>query len=355
MTKSITYLEQKNVDISKLRPQHLRKILDNPNVDSNKEEIIAVARQFLDEFWSRKGGYRDSSWTKLQSHWRSFDLFCQDNSLPSLPTDYKVVTNYLQFRALRCHRNTLKADLWAINTIHFEAGFPKPCDDPAVNDVLKRLTEDKVIGGERIKQATPINIKYLNILVKLLSNSDRLVDLRDACILSIAYCCLLRGSELRNIKLQDINFQANLLTIPFTKTNHSGDPDIAEISDSVIKLFQRYIEMSGLDYFKDGERYLFTSINKHNKLNSRNTKLSSSRLADIYNKAFSLVGKMFPPNTPKFSTHSTRVGATQDLWNTGNVSLEMIMVLGRWSKPETAYRYGRGYIPSSGIMNNLMG
>lgn len=65
--------------------------------------------------------------------------------------------------------------------------------------------------------------------------------------------------------------------------------------------------------------------------------LSPGQINRIY-KRIAMAAKVSKEQIKNISGHSIRVGAAQDLINSG-VSLPILMNRGRWSKPDTAMRY----------------
>lgn len=336
-----------------LRPAQLRMLTMLPTTAAaNTPEVQRQAKRFLEELEQTRGGLRSRSWDKLESRWGLFVTFCFRFGEQPLPVKHEVLMSYLSERGALVHRNTLKGDLWAINTIHFNAGFSKPCDDPAVKALVKTISDEQVEAGTGIKQATPITLDDLRVISEAYEHSSSLQDIRDLAILGTAFSCLLRGSELRRIKLGHIDFTRAKLTIPFTKTNHSGAPDIAPISKMALRWIEKYLKSANFD-LNDKEQFVFRRLTpRHTLHRDKSAYIGKDALSRCYKRAYELVELNHIGETP-FSTHSTRVGSCQALWAAG-VELGEIMKLGRWSTEAIAYQYGRGFEPNTETVNSIL-
>ena len=207
-------------------------------------------------------------------------------------------------------------------------------------------------SGIGIKQATPVTLDDLKEISEVYAKSSSLLDIRDLAILGTAFSCLLRGSELRRVQLGHIDFTKAKLTIPFTKTNHSGAPDIAPVSDMALVWIKQYLKAANFD-LSDKEQYIFRRLTPRRTLHrDRSLHIGKDALSKCYKRAFDLVERNHTGEAP-FSTHSTRVGSCQALWAAG-VELGEIMKLGRWSTEAIAYQYGRGFEPNTGTVNSVL-
>ncbi len=335
---------------SDIRPDRIRDLGLLPEQIHQSPELLAYAEKFLDEFKLVRGGLRDSSWNELQNKWSQFLNFCLNKQVPPLPASHETVFEYIQLRSTMLHRSTLKRDMWAINTIHHAAGLKKPCDDKSIKDFVKRVSEEQAANGIFISQAVPLLSADLDEIQQAFKSSGTLLALRNRAILGLMFSCLLRGSELRNVKFEHLDLDKRKLLIPITKTNHSGEPDIAPISTKATEWIRDYLQAGG--EFSPGD-FVFRGVTKYGKLfQSGQKKMSHDSLVDVFHRAFDVVSYRKSASR-KFSCHSTRVGCCQALWEAG-VTIERIMKLGRWSTQEMAYRYGRAYKVDDDALEEIM-
>ncbi|MEZ8733742.1 tyrosine-type recombinase/integrase [Vibrio sp. 10N.239.312.D08] len=336
---------------SSVRPDQVRNLNLLPEQIESSPELMAYSQSFLEEFKFVRGGLRDSSWDELQNKWSQFFNFCLSNGYKPLPAKHEVVFEYIKHRGKVLHRSTLKRDMWAINRIHDAAGFREPCKDQAIRDFVKRVSEDQAANGLFITQAEALTSDDLNEVEQLWLEMGTVMSLRDRAILGLMFCCLLRGSELRNVKFGHVNKKNQKLLIPITKTNHSGKPDIAPINSKAMKWLNDYIAAAG-DFSEDD--YLFRGTTSFGKITKSGKKqMSHSTLVRVFERAFEIVAYR-KKGLKKFSCHSARVGCCQALWAAG-VKIERIMKLGRWATEEMAYRYGRDFIIEDDALDMVMG
>lgn len=353
VTPTQAHVSIADVNYDDLRPEQLRMLTMLPTANViESPEVQKQVKKFLTELEQTRGGLRDKSWEKLESKWALFVSFCFRHNQQPLPVKHDILMQYLSERSVLVHRNTLKSDVWAINTIHFNAGFSKPCNDPAVKALIKNVSEKQVQQGTGIKQATPLTLDDLKLLSSVYSKSNCLRDTRDLAMIGMAFSCLLRGSELSRIKLGHVDFTRSKLTIPFTKTNHSGINDVAPISKMALDWLKRFLSLANFD-LSDKEQFVFRRMTPKMTLHrDRREHIGKDALSSCYKRAFE-VAQSNHVNEPAFSTHSTRVGSCQALWSAG-VELGEIMKLGRWSTESIAYQYGRGFEPNTDTVNDVL-
>lgn len=335
---------------SSVRPDQIRSLGLLPEQIQNSPELFAHSQRFLEEFQEVRGGLRDSSWHELQSKWAQFFNYCITSGKSPLPAAHDDVFEYIKLRSQVLHRSTLKRDMWAINRIHHASGFKEPCKDQVIKDFVKRVSEEQAANGLFITQAEPLLRTDLDEISEKYRSIGTTMALRDRAILGLMFSCLLRSSELRNVKYKHLNLDAKQLLIPISKTNHSGEPDIAPISKNACLWITEYLSVAGI--FKP-EDYIFRGLSKYGSIfKSGKKQMSHDALVEVFSRAFEVV-QYRKKNRRSFSCHSTRVGCCQALWEAG-FKLERIMLLGRWSTQEMAYRYGRGFKVDGEGLDSIM-
>lgn len=344
-------INTQHTKINQLRPHQLRELTKLPLSDTDSEIAQQLSKKFLAELEETRGGLSDSSWRKLTNRWFIFVKYCTENNLEYLPTDFETVLGFLKFRGGSLHRNSMKGDVWAINFIHFHAGYPKPCADISISALLKKHALEEVENGIEIKQATPLTLQDLREINQHFKATQSVIEARNVAIVNLTYCCLLRFSEMHKVKVEHIDFRRKRLKIPSSKTNKSGKPEFAPLNNSVIEKIQSYMQLAGMNIHQ-ADTYLFKPGTKYNKLMKGNRALSYNSGLNIYKAMFDIC-KHNHPFDPCFTTHSPRVGACQYYWENG-FSVQDILKIGRWSNIETAHRYGHGYELNGDIVDDIM-
>lgn len=67
---------------------------------------------------------------------------------------------------------------------------------------MKKIRRQSVLGGEKTGQAVPFRLADLQLASHILSQSDRLADLRNLAFLYVAYNSLLRIQEIARIRVK---------------------------------------------------------------------------------------------------------------------------------------------------------
>ncbi|HEJ2458019.1 TPA: tyrosine-type recombinase/integrase [Vibrio cholerae] len=350
-------------DFSGVRPDDVKAAVQAAqkkgiNVAEN-EQFKAVFDHLLGEFKKREERYSPNTLRRLESAWTCFVDWCLAHHRHSLPATPDTVEAFFIERSETLHRNTLSVYRWAISRVHRVAGCPDPCLDIYVEDRLKAISRKKVREGETVKQASPFNEQHLLKLTSLWYRSDKLLLRRNLALLAVAYESMLRAAELANIRVSDLELSGDgtaVLTIPITKTNHSGEPDTCILSQDVVSLLMDYTEAGKLDMRGDG--YLFVGISKHNTCINpkRDTEtgeylhkpITTKTVEGVFYSAWQAL-ELERQGVKPFTAHSARVGAAQDLLKKGYNTLQ-IQQSGRWSSGTMVARYGRAILARDGAM-----
>lgn len=347
---------ENDYDSGNIRPSHLREFTAKPLTEAQIQSILPLAHKFLEEAEYVQGGMRETSWRKLKGRWELFvDYSLKQNTRP-LPASLSSIKKFIEERLQEVSVVTVKSDIWAIDSMHHFAGFPKPCQDHLIKSIINRKQNTNAMREIVQNQATPLTRQDLGLLKSAYFESNNISEVRDLAMIALCFSCLLRSSELRPIKLKHINTESRTLEIPYSKTNNSGVSDFAPINDFAMNALFRYVEMADidLDALESQEEYLFRRVNRFGTLNKKKfTKISYQVVRDAFSKGFEVCKDAKPKNTSPFSSHSCRVGACQELWK-NNVDIAEIMKMGRWSTTETAYRYGRGFTQKHTTTNSIL-
>lgn len=340
-----------------LQPEDLAQLLSRARAAGAEIEhdprVKMLFARFLADFEQRKDQFAASTWDQLQYGWRKFSRWCEENQLNPLPASSQIVEQYLQYIAANMHRNSIGSLLWAVRTIHVKAGCNDPTAAMVVRDKLKGVRRKKIEGGETIKQATALRQGDLETLHRCWADADTARHRRDLMAIHLAYETMLRKSELARVRIQDIELMddgSGVVTIPWTKTNRSGEDEVAPITEQVVGMIDEYLQHNDLDWRSEG--YLIRPLTRYGKLQRNiSTPLSAPALDAIFRSAWETVLPHRPAlrQQPPFSGHSCRVGAAQDLLAAG-YSIPGIMQSGRWSSEAMVIRYCRKIMAQEGAM-----
>lgn len=334
----------------KLRPSMVRKIMQlaydhNVNLDDSPE-IQMLITVLLNEFSKRKDAYRKNTVKQLAYNWSKYSAFCIDNGLSSLPSSSENVELYIVHCSTIYHRNTISSHLWAISKMHKISGMIDPTKDEHVYLSRRAIINNKLDLGEEIKQANAFNSEDLDRFLDAYNAPETAKQFRDKALLSISYECLLRSSEIVNIRFKDLNIKKGSdgnINIPISKSNKVGNFDIRYISDQTVLFLFDYFEYCGIDYNSfvsdvyKRELFIFVPCKKNGAPSQTGSltgtkKMCRTSINNLFKHAAKLLGS-------DFSAHSARVGATQDMFK-ANISLPLIQQAGGWGSPNMPIRYG---------------
>ncbi|WP_330544720.1 tyrosine-type recombinase/integrase (plasmid) [Aeromonas hydrophila] len=308
--------------------------------------------RFIADFEKRIGadaGNRAQSNTvrSLLSNWKLFARWCNENNVAGpLPAPMATVEQYLMYRFEKgLSKHSLVMDQWAIRRFHLEGGCPDPTSEERIKGLVAKLKRDRVfIHNDLTKQATAMRKSTLKRLVELWGGPEStLKQKRDLAMMVIAYCTLLRGSELARIKLEHFSVKSDgrgaVLMIPVSKTNHSGSPDAVFLKDRQMQHVYRYLAADGRSINDSG--YLLGSVTANGRKPIRRVDpLTVQTVRDTFRRAWDATAQPGSNERP-FSAHSARVGAAQDLRLKDGVKIQDIMHAGRWSNESMVLRYTR--------------
>lgn len=308
-------------------------------------------KRFIAEFKNRVGALdspkdRSNTVRSLMSNWNVFVKWCESNGIYStLPASIETVENYLNHRFNSgVSKHSLVMDQWAIRRFHREGGCPDPTEEQRIKGLVSKLKRDLVfVHNDITQQATAMRKSVMKTLVQKWGGENAtLKQMRDLAMMVLAYSTLLRGSELARVKLEHFEINSKrgaVLTIPVSKTNHSGNPDSVFIIERQMIHVYRYLAADGRSIKDKG--YLFGSVSSNGKKSIRRMKsLTVQSIRHVFNEAWELTNGNINQGRP-FTAHSARIGAAQDLRITDGVKIQDIMHAGRWTNEAMVLRYTR--------------
>lgn len=312
-----------------------RKLKVISTAHPNTKEIIPSleferATKLLKETLIRiNGAYAPSTIRAYRANFERFINYCETVSSLALPSDPETVAEYIQTLTKSGLKSaSIRLAVASVSTIHKLNEFHDPTQLPAAKLELRRMHRTL---GRASKQAFGITGPILRKMLLAAENNPR--GYRDKALILLAYDSLCRRGELTSIRLEDIEFNNAgfplLLKIQKSKTDQEAIGKIIRMSDATSKAIKDWIECAQLI-----EGYLFRGLKNNGDILEE---IKPSQINRIYKKLASRAN--LPDDQIKnISGHSFRVGGAQDLLASG-ATLPLIMVKGRWSKPDTALRY----------------
>ena len=249
-----------------------------------------------------------------------------------LPCDPGTVVKYCEVHANSLRPKTLKRRVIALRQFHRYQGFVDPTAHPLVDKTLKGIAN---VHGKPANQAAPLLFDDLKQIILYLDASDTLSAIRNAAMLSLGFFAALRGSELTQVKIEDLSFETSglVLTIPRSKTDQSGDGQACAVPKQEnqfcpVALIKKWLEVSERE-----SGPLFVGINRWDTVSTKAISIQS--LNNIVRECAQLAGIF---KAEQFSSHSLRRGFATSASQAG-ASFKSIMAQGRWRHEGTVLEY----------------
>ncbi len=324
-----------------------------------------------------------------------FVAWCGEERRAPFPADPEDLVLYLRYlEAQERKPATLSRRMASLASAHRLVGLGEkdglPTDHAMVRNALRANRRRK---GAVQRQAAPLRfggaldahgeVKGFTITALLEACSGDAQGLRDAALLSLGYDAGLRVSELTAAGVDHIEPQADgsgLLAIPRSKTDQEGEGSWAWLSPETMRRVQAWLVQSGIE---DGPLFRRVGVDRRRARaavppqpyhaipgNTRHwqerlrgapavqamvtytigeSRLTRQGVCGIYRRIalaaadaglVEMSGAKLFDAIAALSTHSLRVGLTQDLFAAGEDGAGIALTL-RWSSPATALRYGR--------------
>ena len=295
-------------------------------------ELNLKARAALTETLERiDGAYAPASIRAYKADFNDLINFCDEEEEDALPTHPQTIANFIvKMSNGKRSSASIRRAVAGIATIHKLNRYPDPTKDPDVTIEMRRMHRKL---GRSSSQAGSINADTLDKL--LLATDDSIRGIRDRALLLVAYDTLCRRSELVSLQVKDVkvNIKNGIETSSILLRKSKTDQDA---TGKWLHLSQR-AHLALVEWIKKlpaGQEMLYCGLNRALDISPQ---IGAGQINRIYKKIARKAG-LDESAIEGISGHSMRVGAAQDLLNSG-ASMPIIMQRGRWSKTDTVMRY----------------
>ena len=350
----------------------------------------------------------DASKAAIAADLTCWQSWCVEQLHAPLPADPEAIVHYLRWLEQAGRKPaTLERRLASLAKAHELAGYdaPGPVRHLMVRNALKAARKRCTMIQ---RQAAPLRfggalrtVPGFSVSALLGACAGDLQGLRDAALLSLGFDGGLRVSELVAVKWADIEPQPDdsaLLHLPRSKTDQTGKGAYVWLSPETLRLVRRWIAESGIS---DGPLFRRVAIIRR-KARAAVAPVAYDQLpgniiwdraaiaqrlkgtpATAAQSSYAIgeaplsrqgvcgiirrvalaaldaglvdmpVGEQFEA-VQALSTHSLRVGLTQDLF-ADEREIGLITQTLRWSSPVTALRYGRKIMASDNAAAQMLG
>jgi len=293
--------------------------------NQNSRELLAKSIEKID------GAYAYSTIRAYKADFIQFIEFCEERNEGALPTKPLLVVDFItQLSNGKRSSASIRRALCGISTIHKLNRLDDPGKDPDVALEMRRMHRKL---GRSSKQACGINVDALNKLISATDDSIR--GIRDRALLLVAYDTLCRRSELVSLQVKDIKInnkngiESSSILLRKSKTDQDSTGKWLHLSSRAHGAL-----IAWMKHLPENQEMLFCGLNRSFDLSPN---IGAGQINRIYKRIARKAG-LDESEIKRISGHSMRVGAAQDLLNSG-ASMPMIMQRGRWSKTDTVMRY----------------
>ena len=295
-------------------------------------ELNFKARAALAETLERiDGAYAPASIRAYKADFNELIHFCDEEEEEALPTHPQTIANFIvKMSNGKRSSASIRRAVAGIATIHKLNRHQDPTKDPDVVLEMRRMHRKL---GRSSNQAGSINADTLDRL--LLATDDSIRGIRDRALLLVAYDTLCRRSELVSLQVKDVKInnkngiETSSILLRKSKTDQDSTGKWLHLS---LRAHLALVEW--MKELPEGQEMLYCGLNRALDISPR---IGAGQINRIYKKIARKAG--FDESAiESISGHSMRVGAAQDLLNSG-ASMPIIMQRGRWSKTDTVMRY----------------
>ena len=332
MLNNQDFAQSAPISPAKRRLQLVGKVNQGSGIESATSDLDRATKLLQETVIKIEGAYAPSTIRAYRADFSDFIYFCQDRNSSALPAKPHLIIDYIcKLTGSGRSSASIRRALCGLSAIHKLNRFDDPTKDPDVSLEMRRMHRKL---GRSSSQAGSINADTLDKL--LLATDDSIRGIRDRALLLVAYDTLCRRSELVSLQVMDVKInikngiEASSILLRKSKTDQDS-------TGKWLHLSQR-AHLALVEWMKElpeGQEYLMVGIGRGGRI-SRSS-LNSGQVNRIYKRIARDAG-LDKLVIEGISGHSMRVGAAQDLLNSG-ASMPIIMQRGRWSKTDTVMRY----------------
>jgi integrase/recombinase XerD len=273
------------------------------------------------------GAFAASTMRSYRNDFAAFAAWCAARDLVALPAAAAVVAGFLDDQAASLRPATLRRRIAGIRKVHRLMRHPDPTADDAVLYALRRASRMKSCRPE---QALAVTRARRDALLAVCGGDLR--GLRDKALVAVGYDTLCRRSEIVALRVEDIAPRERggaTVTLRRSKDCPVELARTAWISTGGARLLHAWLEAAAI-----AEGPVFRPVYQNVPIRRFLHGYTVNRLL----KELALRAGLPPGETSLTTSHSLRIGAAQDLLESGRDMLT-IMRAGGWTSTNVLSSY----------------
>lgn len=260
---------------------------------------------------------------------RDFVTWCGERGRDTLPASAQTLADYVSHL---CDQDkapsTIEQAIATIRVAHREAGHDGKPDTRAALRILKTHKRDRAEQGKRKRKAPPVTLQVLRAMVDI-ADPATLAGRRDRVMLVLGFAMMARRSELAALRIEDVTFTDDGLTILIRSSKTDQEAEGAEVNiphgvhpdTDPVRVTRAWLDALGTT-----EGPLLRAINRWDQLQPG--ALSGAAINERVRK---LAVDAEVPNAVTFTAHGLRAGGPTEAAKAGQ-PVSFIADHGRWSK-----------------------
>jgi len=264
--------------------------------------------------------------------WEQFTAWCGDTGRSPLPATPQTLAEYVSYLADRDRAPaTIEQAIAAIRTAHRVAGHRGQPETDAALAVLKVHRRDRAEAGKRKRKAPPVTLAPLRAMIEA-TDPETLTGKRDRVLLVLGFAMMARRSELAALRIGDVRFTDDGLTVLIRTSKTDQDAIGAEVNipngvhpdTDPVRVVRAWLATLAELGVTDGP--LLRRINRWGQL--QGGALSGAAVNEAVQRLATAAGL---EGAADFTAHGLRAGGPTEAAKAGHPT-SFIAEHGRWSK-----------------------
>ncbi|MBY3433286.1 site-specific integrase [Rhizobium laguerreae] len=215
--------------------------------------------------------------------------------------------------------STIDRRVSTLSTYHKTKGFPSPCNDPLVSQLMSKARKAAARRGVKPKKKKAVIKDILERMLETCSE-DKVIDLRDRALLFFGWSSGgRRRSEIVSATFENLEERGRdfVYQLGVTKTDQEGAGNVVPVGGRAAEAMRAWLEISKID-----SGPLFRSVDRHSNISK--AALSDKAVALIVKERAKKAGL----NAKLFAGHSLRSGFVTETGIQGKSLLEAMKLSG---------------------------